>query len=177
MKFAKTKINDCFVIETNYSADCRGVFIKTFNQSLFQKIGINPSFKEAFYSVSKKNVLRGMHYQSDPYGVAKLVYCPKGKVLDVFLDLRRDSSTYGKFDYCNVSENDRRAVFIPTGVAHGFLTLDDDSIVSYLQSEEYNCGADSGILWNSFGMEWGIENPIISDRDKSFVNFSNLIFV
>lgn len=172
MKFTESKINGCFIIDPRVIKDSRGSFTKVFNDSLFKKNGINTEFKESFYSVSCKNSLRGMHYQKSPHQIDKLVYVTSGEILDVFLDIRKDSETYGQFDSCIISAENSRMVFLPEGIAHGFLTISNSAIVSYLQSREYNQEADSGILWNSFGMNWGINNPIISSRDKSFIELS-----
>ena len=174
MKLTKTKIDGCFVIDPYFANDNRGHFVKIFNSSSFEKAaGFSFIAKEVFYSNSKKNVLRGMHFQTHPHEIEKIIFCQNGEVLDVFLDIRKDSPTYGKFDCQIISEANHKAVFIPKGIAHGFLTLSDNSIVSYLQSGEYNSQADSGILWNSFGMDWAIDNPIISDRDKEFIKLSD----
>lgn len=174
MKFTKSKISGCFIIEPPAKKDRRGAFVKTFNYSLFKENGIDFSFKESFYSVSHKNSLRGMHYQKSPHQIAKLVYCMEGEILDVFLDIRKNSSTYGKFDFCLLSQENAKMIFLPEGIAHGFLTLSEKSVVCYLQSDEYSQDYDSGILWNSFGMDWKTSDPIISDRDKNFIKFSEL---
>lgn len=171
MQFFKSKLKDCFIIESENKFDKRGTFVKTFNHNLFTKNGINASFRESFYSISCKNSLRGMHYQKSPHQIAKLIYCIDGEILDVFLDIRKDSPTYGQFDSHILTQKNAKMVYLPEGIAHGFLTLSEKSTVVYLQSKEYNQEADAGILWNSFGMNWGIDDPIISDRDKNFVRF------
>lgn len=174
MKFIKSKIEGCFIIEGENRLDKRGTFVKVFNDSLFKQHNIHASFQESFYSISCKNSLRGMHYQKSPHQIAKLVYCAEGEVLDVFLDIRKDSPTFGKFDSCLLSQKNAKMAYLPEGIAHGFLSLTEGSIVCYLQSGEYNQEADAGILWNSFGMNWGVSDPIISDRDKNFIQFSKL---
>ena len=172
MKFIKSEISGCFVIEPEIKKDNRGSFVKVFNESFFKENGVEVSFKESFYSVSRKDCIRGMHYQRSPNQITKLIYVTDGEVLDVFLDIRKNSLTYGKFDSYIISANNANMVFIPEGIAHGFLTLSESATVCYLQSGEYEPEYDSGILWNSFGMDWGVSNPIISDRDKSFIKFS-----
>lgn len=174
MKFTKSKIDGCFIIESENKLDKRGTFVKVFNDSLFKQNNIHASFKESFYSISCKNSLRGMHYQKSPHPIAKLVYCAEGEVLDVFLDIRKDSPTFGKFDSCLLSQENAKMAYLPEGIAHGFLSLSERSIVCYLQSGEYNQEADAGILWNSFGMDWNVSDPIISDRDKNFIQLSKL---
>jgi dTDP-4-dehydrorhamnose 3,5-epimerase len=173
-KFTQSKISGCFIIEPEIKKDNRGLFVKIFNESLFKKNGINVSFKESFYSISHKNCLRGMHYQKSPHQIAKLIHATDGEVLDVFLDIRKNSPTYGQFDYCVISQENAKMIFLPEGIAHGFLTLSEKATVCYLQSREYDQESDAGILWNSFGMDWKISDPIISDRDKNFINFSQL---
>jgi dTDP-4-dehydrorhamnose 3,5-epimerase/CDP-3, 6-dideoxy-D-glycero-D-glycero-4-hexulose-5-epimerase len=162
-------------MESEIKADERGSFTKIFNDSLFKENGVNLNIKESFYSISCKNSLRGMHYQKDPHQISKLIYCAFGEVLDVFLDIRKDSKTYRQFDFCTLSQENSKAVFLSEGIAHGFLTLSAKSIICYLQSGEFNQESDAGILWNSFGMNWNIDNPIISDRDKNLPKFSEIL--
>ena len=172
MKFIQSKISGCLVIESQIKRDQRGLLVKTFNDSIFKKNGIEISFKESFYSISCKNSLRGMHYQKSPQQIAKLIHVTDGEVLDVFLDIRKNSPTYGMFDSQLISQENAKMIFLPEGVAHGFLTISEKATVGYLQSREYNQKSDSGILWNSFGMDWKISDPIISNRDKNFIKFS-----
>lgn len=149
--------------------DARGCFVKTFHRSSFAAGGIDIHFDELFHSLSHRHVIRGMHFQTAPHGIAKLVFCNYGEVLDVVLDIRRDSPTYGQHISLVLSAKNATAVFIPEGFAHGFLTLSDHAVVCYLQSGEYHAEADAGILWNSFGMDWAVEQPIISARDQQFM--------
>lgn len=172
MKFIQSKIAGCFAIESTSKKDQRGLFVKTFNESIFKKNGINFSCKESFYSISHKNCLRGMHYQKSPHQIKKLIHVTDGEILDVFLDIRKNSPTYGQFDSCIISQENAKMIFLAEGIAHGFLTLSEKATVCYLQSREYNQESDSGILWNSFGMDWKISDPIISNRDKNFIKFS-----
>jgi dTDP-4-dehydrorhamnose 3,5-epimerase len=172
MKFIQSKIAGCFVIEAEIKKDHRGCFVKTFNESIFKENAIEVSFKESFYSISRKNSLRGMHYQKSPHQISKLVYCSQGEIMDVVLDIRKDSPTYGQFDFYVISQKNAKMIFLPEGIAHGFLTLSEEAAVSYFQSQEYNPKSDAGILWNSFGMDWKIFDPIVSDRDKNFIKFS-----
>ena len=171
MEFAKLRLEDCFAITSTNKRDKRGTFVKTFNKTIFSHAGIDAKFSESFYSISCKNSLRGMHYQRSPHQVAKLISCAEGEILDVFLDIRKNSKTYGKFDYCILSQENAKMVYLPEGIAHGFLTLSERSIVCYQQSGGYVAESDDGILWNSFGMNWNITDPIISDRDSGFKEF------
>ncbi len=176
MKLLETGFNDLFIVENFQSFDERGGFVKVFNNDLFTQFGINFIPKEIYYSISKKDVIRGMHFQRPPFEHAKLVYVAKGKILDVVLDIRKESMTYGKVFSVDLLEN-KNAVYIPSGFAHGFKSLDDDTIVIYNQTSCYSKEHDCGILWNNFGFDWGIENPIVSERDKSFIDFSNFVSV
>lgn len=145
--------------------DLRGSFIKTLSQSLLKSLGVDFNFQEEYYSASKKNVVRGMHFQLPPYDHIKLVYCLSGAVLDALLDLRPGPG-YGQFYSVELNENSPRLLIIPKGVAHGFKSLEDNSVMVYKTSSEYAPEYDAGILWNSFGFDWGLSNPILSQRDS-----------
>ena len=175
MKFLESKIKGCYIIRCNIYNDERGSFSKIYNQSVFKENGIDINFNESFFSISKKDCIRGMHFQKDPNQVKKLISCSNGKILDVFLDIRKDSSTYGCFDSVILSEKNSKMVLLCEGIAHGFLTLTKKSIVNYLQSGEFCKDSDSGILWNSFGFDWGVKDPIISKRDYNLTKFSDLM--
>lgn len=168
-RIIETKIPGCYRIQVKKFQDARGLFIKTFHSAEFLKYGLEVDFKEEYYSVSAKNVLRGMHFQKSPADHAKVVYCAAGKVQDVVLDLRKDSPSYGGYDSFDLSANDGQLIYISKGLAHGFLSLEDNSILVYKVSTLYSAEHDSGILWNSFGADWKLNgNLIISDRDKMF---------
>ena len=173
MKFTDTNIHGVKAIKLNAHSDKRGIFVKTFHSGLFAEHGIKTSFKESFYSVSAKDVIRGMHFHLPPHAHDKLVYVVSGKITDVVLDLRKKSPTYGRYISEEMSSENRKAIYIPAGCAHGFLSLEDNSIVMYEQSSLYDHKADAGILWNSFGMNWGVTSPIISERDGSFTAFGS----
>jgi dTDP-4-dehydrorhamnose 3,5-epimerase len=171
MKFTELKLKACTVIEVDIFRDERGVFQKIYNHNEFQEHGIEMEFKEKYFTCSNKNVLRGMHFQLPPHDQSKLLTCLTGSVLDVFLDLRKNSATYGQTDSILLSENSGTSVFLPIGIAHGFLSLEDNSGMLYNTSSVYNPHADSGILWNSIDYPWPIKNPVISDRDKKHLRF------
>ncbi|MBU6338594.1 MAG: dTDP-4-dehydrorhamnose 3,5-epimerase family protein [Rickettsiales bacterium] len=171
MEFIESKIKGCYIIKCNVHSDNRGSFAKIYNKSIFKKNGIDINFDESFFSVSKKDCIRGMHFQNNPNQVKKLVSCFSGEVLDVFLDIRKDSPTYGLFESVILSEKNSNMVLLCEGIAHGFLTLTEKSIVNYLQSGEFCKDSDNGILWNSFGFDWGVKNPIISERDSNLIKF------
>ncbi len=170
-----TSIQGLYILETTRIKDSRGDFVKIFSSSVFLKNSLGTNFKESYYSFSKKHVIRGMHFQLPPHEHAKLVYVPNGSIIDVVLDLRIDSPTYGKFEQIRLNEKNGTALYISEGLAHGFQSLEENSCVTYLQTSSYEPKSDSGIKFDSFGMEWATESPIISERDKSFVSFNEFI--
>lgn len=172
-KFKKTSIEGLFVCNNFVAEDQRGVFVKIFNSEDFKEIGCTENFKESYYSVSTKDVIRGMHFQIPPHDHFKLVTVISGNIIDVVVDLRKTSSSFGKYEVFQLSSNNQ-SVFIPKGCAHGFLTVSESATVLYYVSTTYNKKADSGILWNSIGYDWPVLNPVISERDMSFPGLSLL---
>src|SRR5882724_10206073 len=148
--------------------DRRGLFVKTFRADQFRELGISFEPREEFYSTSAKGVLRGMHFQLPPAAHSKLVYCLGGRVLDVMLDMRRSSPSFGRAFSCELDAVRRELVFIPAGFAHGFLALEDNSLMVYKTDVVHTPACDSGIAWNSFGFEWPVTSPVMSDRDSRF---------
>lgn len=148
--------------------DARGGFIKTFNESALKEGGIEFTLKESYFSISKKDVIRGMHFQLPPHHHAKIVFCPQGAIIDVIVDLRKESSTYGQYYATELSAENHKAYYIPEGFAHGFKSLTDDAITYYLVSSEYNQPNDTGIRYDSIGYDWEVAEPVISARDLSF---------
>lgn len=168
MKHFEPILNGAFVMDLPAFFDDRGSFVKTFHDSTLKEYGINFELKESYFSWSKKDVIRGMHFQLPPHHHAKIVFCPQGAIMDVIVDLRKDSDTYGQFFEQELSADNHKAYYIPKGFAHGFKALTDDAITYYLVSSEYSKEHDTGILYNSFGYDWGVAEPVISERDKSF---------
>jgi dTDP-4-dehydrorhamnose 3,5-epimerase len=156
------------LITLNSSCDNRGPFVKTFHNTDFLASGIDFTLRESYFSFSKKDVIRGMHFQLPPYDHSKIVFCPKGAILDVILDLRKDALTYGKHHAQVLSDENHYAYFIPEGFAHGFKALTDDAMTYYLVSSEYSKPHDTGLLYDSIGADWEVACPIISARDLSF---------
>lgn len=168
-KLRHLKIPGVFeLFSTNFS-DNRGTFRKMFQSSAFDGLGMCTQWKENFFSHTKEHVVRGLHFQAPPKASSKLVYCISGMVFDVVLDLRKNSEFYGVHDYVYLNSSSNNALFIPNGVAHGFCTLNEPAKMVYLVSEEYDPSLDSGILWNSAAIPWPISDPIISDRDSTFL--------
>lgn len=148
--------------------DARGTFQKVFRQDVLEKLGCSDSFRESFISFSEPGVIRGMHFQTPPADHWKLVSCIAGEILDVCVDLRRGPS-YGKVSSFSLTAENGHQLLIPPGFAHGFLSLGSvPSGVLYLVSTEHDPKHDAGIRWDSFGFNWGIEKPIVSDRDGKF---------
>lgn len=150
--------------------DNRGCFVKPFSKTILNSHGITNGFKEFFYSYSNKNVIRGMHFQGGIMKTSKLIFVISGSILDVVLNISPKSSEFGKY-YVNKMIANKSALYVPIGYAHGFLSLENNTIVGYLQEKEYNKQYDSGILWNSFGMDWSVKDPILSTRDGDFKTF------
>jgi dTDP-4-dehydrorhamnose 3,5-epimerase len=165
-----TLLDGIFTIQYKKNVDSRGSFVKTFHEESFFKFGLKTNFKESFYSISKRNVLRGMHFQAPPHSHAKLIYVVKGEILDVALDIRKDSLTFGQVFSTVISSNNCKAIYIEEGFAHGFLTLSNEAIVVYSASSMYAPEYDKGIHWNSFGFDWNLDDkPTVSLRDANFL--------
>jgi dTDP-4-dehydrorhamnose 3,5-epimerase len=163
-----TPLADAKLITLPSFLDDRGSFIKTFHNTTLQEAGINFQLKESYFSFSNKDVIRGMHFQLPPHQHAKIVFCPYGAILDVIIDLRRSSPTYGKYYARELSRENHKAYYIPEGFAHGFKALTDDAMTYYLVTSEYSKEEDTGIRYDSFGFDWQLEQPVISQRDLCF---------
>lgn len=168
MKFKKTKLRGVYIIEPDIFEDDRGIFVKVYNEPIFKENNIKINLKETFYSVSKQNVIRGMHFQLPPYEYAKLIYVTEGVIIDVIVDIRQNSPTYAEYICIQLSNKTATQVYIPEGFAHGFATISNSATVAYLQTTIHSPQHDSGIRWDSFGMNWNIKNPILSQRDRNF---------
>jgi len=155
------------------SRDARGEFVKTFHAGAFAELGLDFAPVEEFFSTSLRGVVRGMHFQLPPYQHAKLVYCIVGRVTDVVLDMRRHSLEFRKFASAELSSANRRMLFIPAGVAHGFLA-EEDSVMIYQTSTVHAPSHEGGVRWNSFGFDWGSTKPILSQRDAGLPAFDEL---
>jgi dTDP-4-dehydrorhamnose 3,5-epimerase len=170
MKFIETGIPGLIIIEPNVFEDQRGYFLESFNQKEFEShIGMI-NFVQDNESKSTFGVLRGLHYQKPPFTQAKLVRCILGKILDVAVDLRKDSPTFGRHLTIGLSSDDKRQLFIPKGFAHGFAVLSDEAVFSYKVDNFYSSIHDSGIAWNDpqFGIDWmlPLDKIILSEKDK-----------
>lgn len=170
--FKPLPLTGAFIITLPSFEDNRGNFTKAFQHSFFQSEGIDFSLKESYFSNSKKDVIRGMHFQTPPHHHSKIVYCPYGNILDVIIDLRKESSTYGQYAATELSAENHLAYYIPEGFAHGFKALTENAMTYYLVSSEHNKEHDTGIHYDSFGFDWQCPHPVISDRDLSFPTLS-----
>ena len=168
MKIAETPIPGLILLSLPAHPDERGLFVKTFHESTLREAGIHFPLAESYFSFSRKGVIRGMHFQTPPHAHAKIVFCPVGAIRDVVLDLRKESETFGQHFSQELSAENHQAFYIPPGCAHGFESLADGSMTYYLVSSEYSREHDAGVRWDSFGMQWGVDAPILSARDAGF---------
>ena len=174
MKKIETAIKGVYIIESDCYGDNRGWFMETYNQAKFHEMGIDTIFVQDNMSYSaQKGTLRGLHYQRAPYSQAKLVRCTKGTVIDVAVDIRKGSPTYGKWVSCELSDENKRMFYLPKGMAHGFLTVTDDVEFQYKCDELYNKESEGGIRYDdpTINVDWGtllngIE-PVLSEKDKN----------
>lgn len=173
MKFSESKIKGVYLIECFNSIDNRGSFKKVFNYEEFKNHGLDFQIEEVFITSSKKNTIRGMHFSLPPKEQIKLVICYCGHIKDVVLDLRKSSPTYLQYVEFDLNANETKAVLVPIGCAHGFKAIEDNSVVAYCTSCGFSKEHDSGIRFDSFNYDWKLENPIMSNRDKSLVSLNN----
>ncbi len=173
MKFEKTPIEGLFLIEPRVFKDERGHFFEPFNEKQMLEHGIEGPFVQDNESLSHKGVLRGLHYQKPPYQQGKLVRVVNGAVIDVVVDIRPESKTFGRHFQVELSSDNHLMLWIPPGFAHGFLTLKDDTIFLYKVSAYYNPQSESGIIYNDpqLNIDWKISNPVVSEKDKILPSF------
>jgi len=175
MKYHKTPLQDAVVIELEEHLDERGSFARLHCQRDFQEQGLPGQFVQSNLSVTKqRGVLRGMHFQKYPSREGKLVRCLRGSVNDVIIDLRADSPTYQKHYAIRLDEGSRRALYVPYGFAHGFLTLEDNVEVLYEMTDYYDPQLSTGVRWDdpAFNIDWPDERPMMNERDRSYPDFT-----
>jgi dTDP-4-dehydrorhamnose 3,5-epimerase len=176
MKFVETKISDIIIIEPTVFGDERGYFLESYNQKKFEEVVGITSFVQDNESKSSKGVLRGLHFQKPPFEQAKLVRCIEGEVLDVAVDIRKNSKTYGKHVAVLLSGENKRQLFVPRGFAHGFLVLSDSATFAYKVDNIYAPEFDAGIRWNDkeLNIQWGLEESevLVSAKDAELPFFS-----
>ncbi|WP_312972236.1 dTDP-4-dehydrorhamnose 3,5-epimerase [Atlantibacter sp.] len=177
MNIIRTEIPDVLIFEPKVFGDSRGFFFESFNKKIFDEaVNRNVEFVQDNHSLSTKGVLRGLHYQIEPYAQGKLVRCIEGEVFDVAVDIRDGSPTYGKWVGVNLSADNHRQLWIPEGFAHGFLTLSERAQFVYKTTNYYHPQSDRGIIWNDpiLDIDWPLElgnQPIISDKDRNATAF------
>ena len=174
MIFNETGLKNAFLIELEKKEDERGFFGRSWDTKIFEENGLNPKIVQCNVSLSrKKGTLRGMHYQIAPFEEAKLIRCTKGKIYDVIIDLRKESSTFKKWASFELSSINHKMVYVPEGFAHGFQSLEDETEIFYQVSQFYNPEFERGIRWNdpAFNIKWPLEEKIISDKDNSWESF------
>ena len=176
MKFTKTSIEGLVIIDPTVFGDNRGYFLESYNEKEFKEVIGNVSFVQDNESKSSKGVLRGLHFQKSPFAQAKLVRCIEGKVLDVVVDIRKNSKTYGQYFTTELSGENKKQVFIPRGFAHGFLVLSDSAIFAYKVDNTYAPEYDAGIRWNDpiVNIQWGLSESevLVSDKDAQLPFFN-----
>ena len=177
MEIIYTPIEGLLIIKPDVFEDGRGYFFESFNQEKFITAGLDFKFVQDNESMSKKGVLRGLHFQAPPFAQGKLVRVIRGSVLDVAVDIRNGSPTYGKWESVILSGTNKLMYWIPAGFAHGFATLEDDTIFFYKCTGIYNKQSEGSILWNDpdINIDWGIKNPVISEKDKDPQGFGRFV--
>ena len=175
MKFVPTPLGGAYVIELEPSFDERGFFARSWSAEEFKERGLGAKIAQCSISFNtRKGTLRGMHYQSEPHAEAKIVRCSAGAMYDVLVDLRRGSPTYCRWFGVELSADNRKLLYVPEGIGHGFQTLTNNTEIFYQISQDYRSDASRGVRWNDpvFAIDWPIANPILSERDRSFPDYT-----
>jgi len=177
MEIVKTKIPDLYIIKPRVFEDNRGYFFESYNKNIFLQNGIDQNFVQDNESKSSKGVLRGLHFQKTPFAQGKLVRVMQGAVLDVAVDLRKASPTYGKWVAVELNHDNKWMYWIPPGFAHGFVTLEDSTVFFYKCTNVYNKDSEGSILWNDpdLNIDWKVANPILSEKDQNSPLFKDFV--
>jgi dTDP-4-dehydrorhamnose 3,5-epimerase len=177
MDIKTTPIEGLLIIEPQVFTDLRGYFYESYNKEKFVAAGINIEFVQDNQSLSQKGIVRGLHFQAPPFDQGKLVRVIQGAVLDVAVDIRKNSPTYGQNFSIELSAQNRTMFYIPPGFAHGFETLEDNTIFLYKCTDVYNKQSEGGLLWNDadLGIKWQTSDPLISEKDKILPLLKDLI--
>jgi len=173
MKRKDTSIEGCYEVFPLDLREHRGRFVKPFHKDDFKDAGLDLDIREEYYSVSKKNVLRGLHFQLPPKATVKVVTCLSGSIFDAVVDLRTDSPTYLKYFTVELTEEKGNLLFIPEGLAHGICTLSNEATVLYMCSEVYSQQHDTGLNWGSARIPWPVKNPIVSEKDNGLMELNH----
>jgi len=178
MKIVKGKLDGIYEIYFDSDKNSHEYFIKTYDEKLFAEYNISNAWVQENHSFNiKKNILRGLHFLLPPYTDTKLIRCIKGKVYDVFVDLRNDSPTKGKWDCAYLSKDDNKYLYIEKGFAHGYLTLEDNTEILYKHDNFYHKDYDCGIIWNDeiLKINWVTDNPVLSEKDSKLMTYKEFI--
>jgi len=177
MIIEQTAIPDVLIIKPQVFSDERGYFFESYHRERFSKAGVPVDFVQDNESKSQKNVLRGLHLQRPPFAQGKLIRVVQGAVLDIAVDVRTNSPHFGKWVSTMLSGENKWMFWIPPGFAHGFLTLEEGTVFSYKCTEFYNKDSEMAIRWNDpdLGVDWGISDPVLSEKDKTAPLFKNFI--
>lgn len=176
MKIESTPLSSVRLIKPNPHRDSRGEFVEVYRENLFKEAGITVHFVQDNISTSKKGTLRGLHYQLPPASQVKLVMVACGEILDVAVDMRENSPTFGEYFSTKLSAENRHMLFVPTGFAHGFAVLSDEATVYYKCNDYYNHTLERGVSWNDpkLNIDWNISDPILSEKDKKLPFLSDI---
>ncbi len=177
MEIVKTKISDLYIIKPKVFEDLRGYFFESYNKQEFLRLGIDQNFVQDNESMSQKGVLRGLHFQRPPFAQGKLVRVMQGSVLDVAVDIRKSSPTYGKWEAVELNQENKWMYWIPPGFAHGFIALEDNTVFFYKCTSVYNKESEGSIRWDdpTLNISWKTENPILTERDKKSPLFADFV--
>ncbi len=177
MEIIETKLKGVVVIKPRVFEDARGYFFESYNKKAFQNAGLNMEFVQDNQSLSQRGVLRGLHFQAPPFAQGKLVRVIKGSVFDVAVDIRKESPTYGQWFGAELTEANKWMMYIPEGFAHGFVTLENDTIFSYKCTNFYHKDSEDCLLWNDadIGINWNIEDPLLSEKDIQGKNLKGFV--
>jgi len=169
MKITETRLPGLLIIDPNVFGDKRGYFFESYNAEVFRQAGLEMEFLQDNESCSGKGILRGLHFQEPPYEQGKLVRVARGGVMDVSVDIRKGSPTFGKWEAFELTEQNKRMVYIPPGFAHGFVTLEENTIFIYKCTNIYHKESENSIRWDDpdLNIDWGISEPVISDKDRT----------
>lgn len=168
-----TSISGCFILQPNVLEDNRGRFVKTYHKPTYHKLGLALNYMEEYYSVSTRSVLRGLHFQLPPHSHVKCVTCVYGNVFDVVVDIRKSSPTYGQNFALELSAEKGNMIYIPSGLAHGFLTLSEKAVIMYKTTVIHHPESDSGIHWDSCGIKWPHKKVTVSEKDGEAIDLVN----
>lgn len=177
MEIIETKLKGVIVIKPKVFEDARGYFFESYNREVFLKAGLDLDFVQDNQSLSQKGVLRGLHFQNPPHAQGKLVRVINGSVYDVAVDIRKESTTYGQWFGQELNEKNKWMMYIPPGFAHGFLTLEDNTVFSYKCTNFYNKASEDCLLWNDpeIGINWPNESPLLSEKDEQGKKIKNFL--